>query len=350
MSPRILVVDPGVDFSTMDVHRGIVKGLRACGATVGEFSLTDRLTAFSRAKVTDDDAGETRPMFPEFKMTVAVSNEMLRGAIWSLSPDLVVVISGHFVNDLTLRVCRARNMPVCAVMTEQPYELGRELRLAEQVDHVAVNDPTNIDRFRERCGSVFYRAHAYDPDVHHPNGRTDDMGAVWVGTGYRSRIDWLERSHPSWPDGFDVHLGGNWQELADDSPLRAHLMDQDDLESCVDNADVAALYRRARMTWNTYRRESEAGVHFAGRSCGPREIEAAASGCFFARERRPESDELFPMLPTIDDPAELGEVMAWVRDHDDERREAAMKAAEAVADRTFAASAADLLARCGIDV
>ena len=38
---RVLVVDPGVNFSVSDVYRGLVKGLRANGVTVAEFSMTD---------------------------------------------------------------------------------------------------------------------------------------------------------------------------------------------------------------------------------------------------------------------------------------------------------------------
>lgn len=343
---RVLVVDPGVDFSVQDVHRGLVKGLGECGATVSSFGTSERLAVFTKGKIEDDD-GELRPMFPKWEDTVAVTNEMLRGAIWSMLPELVVFTSGFFVNDITLAVCRARGIRTCAVMTEQPYELSRELWLAERVDHVALNDPTHLDAFAERCKSVWYRPHAYDAEIHNPCGRTDDLGAVWIGTAYRSRIEHLEASLGSWPDGMDVHLGGNWQELGDDSPLRPYLIDGDDDESCIDNVDTVDWYRRARMSWNTYRKEAERPDLSDGWAIGPREVELGASATFFARESRPEGDALFPMLPIIDDPAELGEVMAWSESHPDERRDAARKAAEAVADRTFANSAAELLARCG---
>lgn len=341
---RIVTVDPGVDFSVMDVHRGLVKGLRQLGVTVANFATSDRLASLTQSKMHLPD-GTVRPTFEKWEDTVNIANEMLRGFIWTAMPDLVVITSGFFVNDVTLAVCRARGIPTVAVLTEQPYELSRELWLAGQVDHVAMNDPTYRLNFEQRCSNVWYRPHAYDPDLHHQRGRTDEFDAVWIGTSYRSRTDFL--AAVDWPEGADVRLGGNWQELDEGSPLRRFLIDPDNDESCIDNDDTADWYRRAAMSWNTYRKEAEESHLAEGWAMGPREVELAACGTFFARESRPEGDELFPMLPIIDTPAELGDVLHWSMTHPDQRRDAAMKAAEAVADRTFAASAADLLARCG---
>lgn len=340
---RVLTVDPGVDFSVQDVHRGIVGGLIEAGATVSNFGTSDRLSAFTNGKIHGDD-GVVRDMFPQWESCVAVCNEMLRGAVYSFKPDLVVVTSGFFIDDVSLQVMRARGQKVCAVLTEQPYELSRELWLAERVDYIAVNDPTHIDAFRERCPNVWYRPHAYDPKVHHAEGRTDELDAVWIGTAYKSRIDFMESV--DWPDA-DIRLGGNFTELDAASSLRRFLIDKGDDESCIDNVDTADWMRRAAMTWNTYRKEAESPDLADGWAMGPREVEAAACGCFMARESRPEGDALFPMLPVISTGAELGDVIRWSIDHPDERREAAAKAAEAVADRTFARSAAELLTRCG---
>lgn len=346
MSLRVLTVEPGVDFSVQDVHVGLVKGLKECGATVGNFSTSNRLAAFTRAKLSEQDDGVFRPLFPSYEATVHCINEMLMGQIFGLMPDLVVVTSGFFVTDVALQVARARGIKVCAVMTEQPYELSRELWLAERVDHVALNDPIHMDKFREVCDSVWYRPHAYDPDVHHANGRSDDLDAVWIGTAYKSRIAFLEGV--DWPDEARIKFGGNWAALEDGpSGLRRFLMDQDHDESCVQNTDTADWYRRSAMTWNTYRKEAESDDLAVGWAMGPREVEAAACGIFLARESRPEGDELFPMFPIIDTPAELGDVLRWSIANPDLRRDACDKAIEAVADRTFARSAAELLTRCG---
>jgi len=94
---------------------------------------------------------------------------------------------------------------------------------------------------------------------------------------------------------------------------------------------------------NLYRIEGTDDSTHTGWSCTPREIELAAAGTFFLRQPRPESDELFGMLPTFTDPSDFTEQLRWWLDHDDERNEAAAKAQAAVADRTFRASAERLL-------
>jgi hypothetical protein len=76
---------------------------------------------------------------------------------------------------------------------------------------------------------------------------------------------------------------------------------------------------------------------------GPREVELAALGVAFLRDPRGEGDELLPMLPTFDGPDDFADKLRWWLSHDRERDEAALKAQAAVADRTFANHAAQLL-------
>ena len=69
----------------------------------------------------------------------------------------------------------------------------------------------------------------------------------------------------------------------------------------------------------------------------------AACQLFFLRDSRPESDELFPMLPTFSSPGEASELLRWWLAHPGQREEAAVVARAAVADRTFRHAAARLL-------
>jgi len=116
-------------------------------------------------------------------------------------------------------------------------------------------------------------------------------------------------------------------------------------ESCIDNADTADIYRRSAMSANLYRNEASDDHSTPGVAMGPREVELAACGTFFARDPRPEGDELFPMLPTITDPSELSDVIRWSMSHPVERQAAADAARAAVADRDCVSVAADLLRR-----
>lgn len=76
---------------------------------------------------------------------------------------------------------------------------------------------------------------------------------------------------------------------------------------------------------------------------GPREVEMAACGMFFLRDPRPEGDQVLGMLPTFASPADAGEKLRWWLEHDAAREAVAEQARAAIEDRTFDASAAQLL-------
>ncbi len=162
----------------------------------------------------------------------------------------------------------------------------------------------------------------------------------FVGTGFPSRIAFLEAVDFT---DIDVALGGMWQHLADDSPLRKFLAH--DIGQCMDNTETVDAYRSTLMSANLYRREAADGqpANIGGWAMGPREVELAATGCFFAREPRPEGDQVLSMLPTFDTPAELGDLIRYYLFHDDLRRLLADKARAAVAGRTFHTHAGTLL-------
>jgi spore maturation protein CgeB len=223
--------------------------------------------------------------------------------------------------------------------TESPYEDERQIQRAAHCDLNLVNDPTNLDRFQDVARSV-YAPHAYRPALHHPGPPTDTLASdfAFVGTGYPSRIGFLQAMNL---DGLDVLLAGNWQGLADDSPLRKFVAH--DVDECLDNEDTADVYRSMRVGLNLYRREAEAADQSAGWSMGPREVEMAACGGFFLRDPRPESDRVLSMLPTVTGPGDAAEQLHYWLDRPAERQRLAAKAREAVSGRTFENHAASLL-------
>lgn len=323
-----------------DVHRGWVKGLRQVGLTVGEFNLNDRLAFYGAAKLERD--GEYHQAFDtESACKLAVKG--LEAACYEFWPDVVVIISGFFIDEPVIDLMRAHGHKVILVHTESPYEDDRQLERAHLADLNVLNDPTNIERFRAIAPSV-YLPHCYDPDVHFPRDPTPGFESdfCFVGTGYQSRIDFLEQIDFS---GINAKLAGNWKQVTDDSPLLPLLTDE--RGECCDNTDTAVYYTSTKVSANLYRREANDAASADGWACGPREIELAACGTYFARDRRGESDELFPMLPTFTTPQELSDVIRWALAHDDERDDAATKAFCAIEDRTFDNTAAQALTLLG---
>ena len=342
---RALVVHPGVDFSVADVHVGWCEGLRALGVEVREYNLHDRLSFYSAAHMERD--GEFVQAFP-FEVACELAAQQIKSACYEWWPDIVVLISDFFVDQHLIEVIKARGHKVAVVFTESPYEDTKQLTKLDGIDVAIVNDPTNLDLYREVVPASFYAPHCYIPSLHHPGPKNPDVSSetCFVGTGLPSRVEFLEKV--DWA-GIDLLLAGFWGDITVDSPLRPHLLHQDD-KWCVTNDHTAEIYRSALTSFNVYRIENSEGIHDTGDgwAMGPREVELAACGTWFARQSRPEGDDLLPMLPTFTTPAELGDQLRWALAHPEQRDAAAVKARAALADRTFDSNARHLLTALGL--
>lgn len=335
---RVLVVHPGPAFSVADVYNGVVKGLRQNGCTVATLNLNDRLDFYSSALIERD--GEPVKAF-EREAAFQMAAQGIEVACYEVWPDVVIIMSGWFIPPAIWGILAKRPHHVVQWCTESPYEDDRQSRPARYADTVILNDPANLDWFRSEVNpNTHYIPHSYDPDVHYPGaavpGLACDFG--FVGTGFPSRIDFLESVDWS---GIHTRLGGNWRYLTPESPLRSFLTHEP--EHCMENTVTADLYRSCKVSANLYRKEHSPDADADGWAMGPREVELAACQTFFLREPRGEGDELFPMLPTFSEPGEFEEQLRYYLCHDAARTHAAERAREAIVDRTFKNSTANLL-------
>jgi len=335
---KVLVVHPGPHFSVSDVYRGVVKGLEQNGCTVATLNLDDRLEFYSHAMIERD--GEYRHAL-EGNASFEMAAQGVEVACYEFWPDVVVVISGWFIPPRVWAVLAKRPHHVVYWCTESPYEDDRQAQPSRYVDTVILNDPVNLDVFREHINPhTYYLPHSYDPDVHYPGPADPDLGCDFgfTGTGFPSRIEFLEQVE--WRDT-TVRLGGNWQMLSPESPLAPFLVH--DRDQCMPNTVTADLYRSATIGANLYRKEHSENGDADGWAMGPREVELAACGAFFLREPRGEGDVLFPMLPTFTTPDEFTDLYHYYLAHPDERHSAAQAATAAIEDRTFKHTTAELL-------
>lgn len=345
---RILVVHPGPNFSVADVHDGWVEALRGLGVEVASFNSDDRIQFYGHALISTGDVDDTghplvrRAMNDQEALRMAMQG--VSHAAFTFWPDAVMFVSGFFVTPGLMSLLQQRRMKVILLGTESPYQEKMQLERAQCSDITLLNDPANIEQYRELGIVAEYAPHAYRPSVHYPRtGPPDkDLNAdlAFIGTGFASRIEFFERMDL---DGLDVLLGGCWP-LAGKSPLRQYM--GHDIEECVDNTEAAGVYRNAKCGINFYRREyddADDATAVTPWAMGPREVEQAACGMFYLRDPRAEGDEVLSMLPTFSGPEDAGEQLRWWLAHDGEREQAADKAREAIADRTFTSNAKRLL-------
>lgn len=349
---KIVITAPGPQFSVQDVYHGWVEGLQQVGARVAPFDLDDRLAFYSNALIEDHETGTIKKAL-DYNGAARLASNGLRGLLWETEPDALIVVSGFFVNPRILDQARAKGIKVVIIFTESPYEDDKQLAMAEHCDIALLNDPTNAERFEAVTGAgrTLYLPHAYRPSVHHlaGGGAEVDVDLSFVGTGYPSRIEFFEAMRRGGAfEGIEVVLAGMWQGLQGDPalPLEQHPLARyvpHPLDECVDNTEAADLYRRTRVGINLYRREAERPEHVEGLTLGPREVEMAACGLFFLRDRRPEGDHTLDMLPTFSSPAEAADLLAYYLRKDNERAALAARAREAVAELTFKNHAARVM-------
>jgi spore maturation protein CgeB len=339
--PRALVVHPGPNFSVADVHRGWVRGLNANGYDVAEYNLDNRLEFFSNAYLPQDDT--FRLAFTQEQANWAAT-EQLKSVCYDWWPDVVVVISGFFMNEHLAKVIRERRHKLVWVMTESPYEDQRQAVQSEWgADLVVLNDPTNAGVYG---APTLYLPHSYDPAVHRPGMQAEQLRSdvCIVGTGYPSRVRFLEQI--DWA-GIDLALLGMWRAL-EGHPLgqyvrcpggerAAEVMDLDDdpFEQCVDNDLTVRWYHSTKASINLYRREAQRPDLVDGWSMGPREVELAACGTFFVTEPRGENVQVLPEVPKFSTPGEAEELLRWYLAHDRARERVVRLAAQAVEGWTF---------------
>lgn len=341
---RWLVVHPGPNFSVADMHNGWAEALRGLGEQVMEYNLDARLTFYDQALIGDETAepdGEGRrpvrkALTPD--QAVELAADGILGACYRWWPHVVLLVSCFFTPPFVLEVMRSRGHKIVMLFSEAPYQTGQQLEMAKYAGISLVNDPTGLEEYRAASGIAEYQPHSYRPQVHYPSRARKQHDLVFAGSAFRSRIDFFEAMRL---DGLSVALGGFWGGLDPESPLRRFLVNPGD--ECVDNTATAGLYRRSRTGINFYRREAEEEHRGEGWAIGPREVELAACGTWFARDPRPESDALFPMLPSFTGPEEAGDLIRWALAHPRKRAEAAAAARAAIADRTFTNSAKRLL-------
>jgi hypothetical protein len=338
---RALVVNPGPNFSVADVARGWARGLADLGVQVRTFELDKLLDYFAYAYT--DRNGEIVKAHTETE-AIQLAAGQIKAACYDWWPDLVIVVSGFFMYPQLVDIMRDRHRHVVLLCTESPYEDEAQLQKAAWYDGVILNDPTNLDAFAEVCdGPALYAPHAYDPAVHYRAPAKRHADVSWIGTCYPSRAAFLEQVDWS---GLDVSFGGNFKD-APESLLRfvGH-----EPEECVDNDVTAEVYRGSLASFNIYRAETNGQLSDSadGWAMGPREVEMARCGLWFARQSRPESDEVFPMLPTFSDPQELGDQLRWAIANPEARMMAVERAFAAVEDRTFPNNARALLQALGL--
>ncbi len=265
---RVHVVHPGVNWSLSDVYDGVCYGLRANGV-------------------------ELVPM---------------------LDADRIIVVNGNLHEPETIRQWRSI-CPVFVLCTESPYDFDQEVERIRAADGGWTHERLSVAPLSAANQHVSYLPHAWHPERHRPSEpdpRVRAHDVVFVGTGFSERVEWFNRI--DWT-GIDLGLYGLWDGMGLSDDLERHVV-----QYVTPNDQTIALYRRAKMGLNLYRRKGglKGGprLEMRAESLNPRAYELAACGVFHLSTAREEVFETFgDMVPLISGTREMAKAdEAIIRD------------------------------------
>jgi len=322
---RALVASSFHVSSTRDVWVKIVRGLQANGVEAVAFDLSGRYTLFSflHQKMEQSKRNLPRDWTPN-----TLAYEALLGAALFHNVDWVLVTSPQYMPSEIPQLMRKAGLKTAAMMTECPYEDTIHTPItAAAFDAVFVNDLYSRGLFQSFCPIVEYIPHSYDPTTSYPGAGPKDENIVFVGTGYRSRIELMKKVE--WPVRLDLHGWFPKEWLRYDTELRKSVRKSNTqwpagtqdthvgrhLTTVTNPQETGEIYRRAGASFSIHRESRYVGtkdVIMDGEaySLGPRSWELAACKTFQASDYRPELVDVFgDSVPMFETPQELGAIM-----------------------------------------
>lgn len=350
MIRKLLVAEPGADFSIQDVYSGLVGGLRQCEIEVDSFPLTARLNraaswlnyCYRKARKLNPDIVAPTNADLVYQAGKELVLQALRG-----DQDGVLIITGMFLHPDLLIMLRRAGIPTAMVLTESPYQDVSQARVIPYVDLCWTNDRSSVATLRAANPNVGYLPAGYNPAVHtdrqdddYPDVPSHDL--LFVGTSFPDRLQFL--SQVDW-SGIDFGLYGAW-----DLRPRKWKLEQHFRGGPIPNAQTAALYRAAKIGLNLYRRTEHSNPDAPLvpsellTALNPRAYELAATGCFQLSSYRSEVAAVFgDSVPTFETPQELEGLVRHFLAHPEERAAHAAEARRRISAHTWAARASIVL-------
>lgn len=333
---KVYVIHPGAAWSTCDVYTGLVAGLRRLpGVNLYEGRIDSILNWYDTAINAGVSSGMMAPQIADnnlFNRQRAASAQVTQH-ILEVWPDVVISVSGHNYHLRDADALRKVGIKTAVILTESPYFGEFEETMARRYDVAFTNERESAARLH-----AHYLPHAYNPDVHTPDGpRAYATDAMFIGSLFDERralfnaVDW-------------AGITFLW---------RGHDMSERPAD-IVPNVEAAAYYRATKVAVNHHRTTTShgSGEHIRpeeAASLGPRAYEISACGAFqLCDDSRAELWDVFgeyAVTYRAGDAEDLGRHVRYWLAHPDRREETARAMHELVQPHSWVNRATQLLER-----
>lgn len=212
-------------------------------------------------------------------------------------------------------------------VTEDPYELDRNLERAQYFDFVFTNDSASVEAYQ---GKAVHLPFAASEMLHYREISTDESryryDVLFVGTAWPNRVQFLRQLLLQRPNlKYKIGLTGNEHLPEPDLPLP-----KSEYDWRVPNTELCRLASKSRVVLTLHRAFSASNNPVSAATPGPRLFETALAGGFQLIDMSQpevaslyEKDKEFFGFSTMD---EVVSEIDWALSHPEQRREIALAA------------------------
>jgi spore maturation protein CgeB len=183
---RILIVDPGFEYSTLAVAESYTRAFESCGYEVMEYNLLSAMKEAQRGKNSRD----------LLEITEFACAPILRHVI-NDGIDFVFVIHGYYMNPEIVLSLRRIGCKICLILTDDPMQIDVSKKWSSIYDFVFTNEKNTV-KIHKNC---FYLPVAVDKNlfdakvnekylVHY----TYKSDILFAGSMYKERVDFIDNS------------------------------------------------------------------------------------------------------------------------------------------------------------
>ncbi|MFC5653489.1 glycosyltransferase [Paenibacillus solisilvae] len=269
------------------------------------------------------------------QLTITDSKQPVAEIAIRIRPDIVIVLDGLMFDVAQISAIRSHGIRTAIWFTDDPYYTDMTSSIALHYDDVFTLELNCVDFYRNLgCNRVHYLPLGTYPAEFRPRNPERKLrhDVCFIGSAYWNRVGFFDQVTPYLATK-DTHISGIWWERLRDFNL---LKNKIELGRWMGPQETAGMYNGAKIVINMHRSHDD--ETFNNNSAGimavspnPRTFEIASCGTLQLTDVRDDLVSFYTPgvdIVTYSSPQEMIEKIEYYLNHEDERREIAIRGME----------------------
>lgn len=301
---RILIVDPGFEYSTLAVARGYYRAFERKGYEILSY---DMFTSLKLANKALSDRAEISIHQITELACAPILNTIIQDKI-----QMMIMVHGYYMNPSIVMSARKLGCKTALILTDDPMQVDISTQWSRYYDHVFTNERRTVRSHGKNC---HFLPMAVDEEIFKPQEVKEEYQSeiLIAGSMYKERIDFIDQN-PKLQDLLLNHntciVGSSKSKFQSDnmnSLVRGKMVSYEEMALYTAGAKVCIDMPRNEFVPGPF---GFSNRNFIEASCvSPRIFECGASNTTcLTNNRRSDIRNLFKHgFPTYDEPEDLCE-------------------------------------------